>query len=266
VEVARTAVATSRAHRDYSQARRQGGVGNALDLLRAEQQLATSESQLEVALTTLVRAREALGLATGEEGPLEAAADPQLPVGAADEAAVVGRSDVVAARQRLDGARRVARDTWAEYLPLLLGVVQPFVQDPSTATSPGHGWQAQLVLSVPLFEGGLRGAERTQRDAIADRAQVDVDATLRQARSDVRASADEVVRADAALAAATRAAESARRALELAQQAYAAGATSNIEVVDAEQRWRDAAFAAVAAEDAVRQARLDLLAATGRFP
>ena len=48
--------------------------------------------------------------------------------------------------------------------------------------------------------------------------------------------------------------------------AYQAGATGNLEVIDAERRARDADNAAVVAEDAVRQARLDLLAATGHFP
>jgi outer membrane protein TolC len=266
VEVARTSTDTARAHRDYSQARRQGGVGNQLDLLRAEQQLATSEAQLEAALDGLARSREALGLATGEEGPLDAAAEPALAGGVADEAAVVDRSDVRAARQRLENARHVARDTWVEYLPLLLGIAQPFAQDPASSTTPSTGWQAQLVLSLPLYEGGLRGGERRQRDALADRASVDVDATLRQARSEVRTAAQSVVQAEAALGSSRRASESARRALELAQQAYAAGATSNIDVVDAEQRARDAAFAVVASEDVLRQARLDLLAATGKFP
>jgi outer membrane protein TolC len=41
---------------------------------------------------------------------------------------------------------------------------------------------------------------------------------------------------------------------------------TNLEVIDAERRARDAALAAVIAEDAVRQNRLDLLAAAGRFP
>ena len=58
----------------------------------------------------------------------------------------------------------------------------------------------------------------------------------------------------------------AREALDLANRAYRAGATSNIEVIDAERRARDADTAAVIAEDNVRQARLDLLAAAGQFP
>jgi outer membrane protein TolC len=48
--------------------------------------------------------------------------------------------------------------------------------------------------------------------------------------------------------------------------AYHAGATTNIEVIDAERRARDADSAVIIAEDNVRQARLDLLVAAGQFP
>jgi outer membrane protein TolC len=48
--------------------------------------------------------------------------------------------------------------------------------------------------------------------------------------------------------------------------AYREGATNDLEVVDAERRARDADVAALSAEDTARQARIDLLAASGRFP
>jgi outer membrane protein TolC len=89
---------------------------------------------------------------------------------------------------------------------------------------------------------------------------------VRQARSDVRLAFESVKRAEASLAAAGNAARLAKSALELATLAYRAGATTNIEVVDAERRARDAETAAAVAEDNARQARVDLLAATGRFP
>ena len=45
-----------------------------------------------------------------------------------------------------------------------------------------------------------------------------------------------------------------------------AGANTNIEVIDAERTALDANTNAAVAEDAARQARFDLLAASGRFP
>ena len=43
-------------------------------------------------------------------------------------------------------------------------------------------------------------------------------------------------------------------------------ASTNLEVIDAERRARDAVVTAALSEDAARQARLDLLAASGSFP
>ncbi len=75
-----------------------------------------------------------------------------------------------------------------------------------------------------------------------------------------------MVHADKALTASRAAADLARRALELANVAYKAGATSNLEVIDASRESRAADTAAAQSEDLSRQARLDLLAASGRFP
>jgi outer membrane protein TolC len=54
--------------------------------------------------------------------------------------------------------------------------------------------------------------------------------------------------------------------LALVEQAYKTGTSTSLDVNDAQQRARDAETAAAVIEDAVRQARLDLLAATGYFP
>ena len=62
------------------------------------------------------------------------------------------------------------------------------------------------------------------------------------------------------------AAESAAEALRITEIAYRAGATSNIEVVQAQQSARSAEIEFAVAEDRLRQARLDLLFALGQFP
>ncbi len=99
-----------------------------------------------------------------------------------------------------------------------------------------------------------------------DEADANLEGTLRQARSDVRAAFEELKHADAALEASRRAAELATSALDLTEIAYRGGATTNIEVIDAERTARDAETAVAVAEDGARQARLDLLSATGLFP
>ena len=62
-----------------------------------------------------------------------------------------------------------------------------------------------------------------------------------------------------------QAADSAAEALRITEIAYRAGATSNIEVVQAQQAARNTAIVLAVAEDRLRQSRLDLLVALGLF-
>lgn len=271
IEVSRRAVATAAAHYDYAHTRRQGGVGNALDEARADQQLATAQAQLEGALAGLTRAQEALGVATGAPGPLDARGEPDLTGGPASpdegvKAAEDARADVLLSRRRLDAAHRVARDTWADWLPTVSFNGQLYRQSPATSQTPDHGWQVQLLLSLPLFEGGLRVGQARERGALEAEARSQLDATLLQARADVRTAFANLQHAVASLDLNRRAAQQANSALGIVQQAFKAGATTSLDVTDAERTARDADSAAVIAEDSVRQSRLDLLAATGRFP
>ena len=82
----------------------------------------------------------------------------------------------------------------------------------------------------------------------------------------MRAAIESVRLADEGLASARDAANLAGEAQRLANLAYRAGATTNLELIDAERRARDADTAAEQAADTARQARLDLLIASGRFP
>jgi outer membrane protein TolC len=259
---------TARAHEEFSKSRLAGGVGNRLDAVRAAQERASSETRVQNQTLALTRSQEALGILLGEEGPIDAAdaglAPPPTLAAALGEAE--RRSDVIASKERVESARKSVRDSYAEYLPILTANAQPFYQNPATLTLPTTGWQAQLLLTLPIFDGGNRYGLKHERDAVYDQAKTRLEAAVRQARSEVRVAFEAVQRADEALAQAREAAKLAQEALELSQLAYRAGATSNIEVVDAERRARDAATESAVAEDAARQARLDLLSAAGRFP
>ena len=159
--------------------------------MRAAQELATDESQLSAALAALDRSREALGVLVGEEGPVEVEQQVTLPAPPAPDDALreaeEKRADVRAQKLRTEAARRVLRDSWADYMPLLSAVLQPFYQTPATVTVPQTGWQAQLVLTLPIFDGGARYGLRRERSALHAEAQADLENLLRQARSDVRA-------------------------------------------------------------------------------
>lgn len=269
LEVSDNARVTAQAHFEYSRIRHEGGLGNRVDLVRAEQELATDEGIVESARTALVKAREALGLLVGTQTAIDATepslgAPPPLPQALSE--AETRRTDTRLLKDRLHAAEHSEKLNWAAYVPFLTAVAQPFYQNPPTLTYPLTGWQAELLLTVPLYDGGLRYGQQDERAALSMEARANLEGGLRQTRSEVRAAFDTAMRAESGLASAQRAARLAAQALELATVAYRAGQTSNLEMIDAERRSRDAAIQAAIAEDSLRQARLDLLAASGRFP
>jgi outer membrane protein TolC len=264
-----TAIANAKDHATYAHTRLMGGIGRSIDDVRAQQDLATLLVQRQTFLTGLARAREALGVLVGGAEPVDAietldlGAMPSL--ASALEEAGTRRSDITSERAKVTAATNLRQNVWAYYSPYLAAVGQPFAQS-GQAILPTWGWQAELLLTLPLYDGGTRGGLKRERDDELVEARTNLDATLRQARSEVRLSFESMLRADQALAAARDAATLAKQAYELAVVAYKAGATTNIEVLDAARQARDADSAAAAASDIARRARLDLLVASGRFP
>jgi outer membrane protein TolC len=270
VEVSRRARVTAEAHYSFAHQRFAGGYGNRVDEVRAAEEVASDQAQLEAAEAQLTRLRESLGVLLAVDCPIDATDEVALPAPPtlADAAAgsQLDRADVRLLRGQLAVAERLRKDGWTDYLPTMLGTFAPFIQDPPTLTLPQAGWQAQLSLSWTLYDGGLRYGLQKERRAVTEEARLNLENGLRQATSQVRAADDEVKRSNSALAAARAAARLAGEALQLTNLGYQAGAQTNIEVIDAERRARDADTAVTVAEDAWRQALLDLLIAAGRFP
>jgi outer membrane protein TolC len=269
LEVVARARETSRAHYDYAHTRLQAGLGNGVDDARAEQELRTDEAQVKNAETALVRAQSALATLLSEEDLVDAADDVALGTAptadAAIEAARDHRTDVRALQAHLTATAHLRRDEWVYYAPSLLAQAQAF-KETATPLQPGSGWQASLVLSIPFYDGGLRYGVQKERAAVDEEARVQLESSLRQVSVDVRTAFKVVANSDESLRSARQAAAAATIAAQLADKSYRAGASTNIEVVDAERQARDADSAVALAEDAARQARLDLLVATGAFP
>jgi len=160
---------SAKAHLDDAQARYDVGSGNRLDVVRAAQEVSADESQLAQAESGLTRAREALGVLVAADGPLEVEEEIQLPAPQVQEQALQDaeekRPDVRASLLRTQSARGVLNDSWTDYMPLLSAVVQPFYNSAPTISQPESGWAAQLVLSVPFYDGGARYGVRRVRSA-----------------------------------------------------------------------------------------------------
>ncbi len=267
VTVAEDALKTAGEHRAFAADRLAAGSGSEADQLRTEQEVATCEGQLANARGSLARAQEALTMLVGATETVDAVEPPTLPEPTSNgEPGVAARTDLVAAATRIKTSERATSEDWSDYVPLLNLIAQPFFQAPPSVTQPIVGWQAQLVLSMPLWDSGLRKAQQAERAAALEQARAQLAVLERQATGDLRAALAQLKQADEVNAASRRSAAIARRMRELSEKAFQIGATTSMELVDADQRLRQAESAVVIAEDQVRQARLELLVASGRFP
>ncbi|MGE0446535.1 MAG: TolC family protein [Vicinamibacterales bacterium] len=260
------------AHFQYADQRLQGGLGSRLNMLRAQQELSAVEARVEDAQLAIRRAQEALGVLVAATGPVDAATEPEFDVSSelteagTEQTLATGRVDLRLALARQAAAARVLNDTWREYLPSVTALFQPQVLAPSGLFAQSRSWRASVVFSVPVFEFGQRAGLKRERQALLTTVQSEREAVERQASAEIRTAREAVRLTERALERARAAAAQAEEVLQITDVAFRAGATTNIEVVDAQRRARDAETTAAIAEDAVRRARLDLLVATGRFP
>lgn len=259
---------TARAHFEYARQRFEGGLGSRLNMLRAQQEVSSDEANAEAARLAVRRAQEALGVLMAADGPVDAAGEPvfEVPPDAAEREWLLKRPDVLFVAARQSAAERVVRDSWRDHLPSVTGLFDPQYLAPSNFFQPSRSWTARVLFTVPLFDAGQRRGLALERQSQLDLVRAERANVERQARSEVRIAWEAVRSTGRALASARAAAEQAVEVVRITDLAFRAGATTNIEVIDAQRRARDAETVAAIAEDAMRRARLELLVATGRFP
>jgi outer membrane protein TolC len=145
-------------------------------------------------------------------------------------------------------------------------VFGPQLLTPSGIFQPSRTWSLSVQLSQPIYEGGQRRGLRHQREALFQASTLSLEQAQIDARSEARMARAAVEARERALARARDAAAAANEVLKITIIAFEAGSTTNLEVIDAQRSARDVEAAVAIAEDSVRQARLDLLVALGRFP
>jgi outer membrane protein TolC len=123
-----------------------------------------------------------------------------------------------------------------------------------------------VSFDVPIFDGGSRSATKRLREADLETARVQLTDVELRARAELRTAQAAVDSSQRAVTQARLASQHAAEVLKITDVAFRAGATTNLELIDAQRESRDRDTAAAIAEDRMRQARLDLLVALGRFP
>ena len=223
LEISQRAVETSEKQLRFVTERQQGGVGSRLEVVRAERELRGNEATLAVRRSALRTAQENLGVVTFLDGPADAvgAVEAQsLPSVAEALDTVRDRPDLVALRKRAHVAERRVRDGWLDYLPTLNAQGQAWYQNPPTVNFPEFGWQAQVTMVIPFYDGGKRYGDRHQREAD----QLELGSSAREAalraEADIRSTATEVDRRQEALERARESRDLASESLDLARRAF----------------------------------------------
>jgi len=271
VELNERARDNARDHFEYAQQRYEAGLGSRLNALRAQQELSSDEARVEEARLAVRRAQEALGVLVAADGPVDAAAEPvfevspELLTGPEGEA-IASRSDIRLVASQVAAAERALRDSWREYLPSVTSLFAPQVLTPSGLFSPSRSWSFSVLAAVPIWDGGDRRGRKRERQAEVDFARAEAVGVELQATSEVRVAREAVQSMERALASARAAAQQAAEVVRITDIAFRAGANTNIEVIDAQRRARDAETGVAIAEHVLRRARLELLVATGQFP
>ena len=272
VEVGLRARETALAHLDYAQRRLAAGAGTRLNELRAGQEVSTIEARVENAQLGVRRAQEALGVLMVANGPVDAAGEPVFDVSSQlgtidlELAWMAARPDIrlFAATER--AADRVWRDSSKDFFPTGAISFDPQALAPAGAFNSARSWRFVVSFSQPIFDGGQRRGLKRFREAAFNASRLALQGLQIQVRSEVRLAQETVRSSERALASLRSAAEQANGVLSIVNIAFEAGATTNLEVIDAQRQARDADSNAAVAEDVVRRARLDLLTALGRFP
>jgi outer membrane protein TolC len=254
----------ARAHFMFASQRFQGGIGSRLNALRAEQEMLSDETRVEEALLLIQLAQEALGVLVGANGPVDAVDYPVFEI--PDELGqLTNRTDIQLVMERERAAQRVYSDSWKDRLPSLNSVFTPSVLEPPGVFAKTFSWRAEVLFAMPLFDGGLRSGQAAQRLADLNVIKFERANLERQGASEIRTARDAVASTTRAFTSAQLATDRANQVVQITDVAFREGASTNIEVLDAQRQARDVETQAAIAEDALKRAQLDLLVALGRF-
>jgi outer membrane protein TolC len=268
VEVETRALENAKEHLAYAQRRLEAGAGSRLNMLRAAQSASEEEARLEAARFAVRRSQEALAVLLAEDGPVDAGGEPvfEVPVTIDDAAWMDRRPDLRTQGTIVRSAERVLKDSWKDVAPYATASFDPQYVTPTGIFAPSRSWRLSISVTQPIYLGGAQRAATREREVALEAVKIDLTALQIQARSEVRLAQEAVASRERALASTRRSAEQADEVLRITTSAFEVGATTNIEVIDAQRSARDAETSVALAQFAVQQARLDLLVALGRFP
>jgi outer membrane protein TolC len=246
-EVSRISLESALSTLDLSKRRAALGAASNIDVLRIEQEVSLSRSQVVSANDGVLRARENLGAALGSPEPW--GVTPAIRVDAlADDAKstcrpadVLTRADVRAAQAQVGVSQRNESSVSRTYWPTIDAVSSLTYWSPVSAINNEHvTWSVGGVLNWTLYDGGLRYAQREQRTAETRVFNEQLNEAKRRARFEVTQAFRSVRSSEATLAVAAKTRELAAETARLTKVSYVNGSATSFDLVDTARRLREA--------------------------
>lgn len=220
-----------------------GGIVSGLDVARAQTQLSTVKSQWSQTEAQREQMQDAIAVLVGESAasfnlPAQTTAIPlpRIPL-AVPSTLLQRRPDIAAAERRAAEANAEIGVARSAYFPSLTLAAQGGFLSRRYAdllTAPNHVWALGPSLLFDLFDGGLRKAKVAAAKAAANEAGAKYRGVVLAAFQQVQDNLALLDRLGAAMVDQQAAATAAQRALDLAMKQYKAGATSYLDVVQAQ--------------------------------
>lgn len=223
------------------------GSGTGLDVVRARQDVETARATLVTGDEQLRQAREALGLALGFSE--QAGVPPNVDLNGLEKAAqtsckpakdVDTRADIAALHQRVEVAHRGITDVKYQFVPTLdlRSAVQTSSQQ--NLVSPAATWNIAAVLTVPIWDGGVRYGNLRDAKAQETIALQNLEAARRKATVEVTQARRAVSVAEDSRRVAASARDLAAETDRLTRTSYLEGRGTSLELVTAAQALRQA--------------------------
>jgi outer membrane protein TolC len=265
--------------RDFAQtnlddvsARFEAGLVSSNDVTRADLELATAVRELAQAKGDVDASRVELEtlLKTDISGPLappvallDAADNPPPARGTAIADAQARRSDIAARRARVEALRAFADEPNARFFPSVLFTAQTRNVNDGRITNRNNEGFMGVSFAWPVFDAGLRGADRAERTANVRGAELQLEFELRDVERQMRGAAVQLTTEQASLREAIAAVRAARKNTDETSILYREGLASALELADATQQLFEAEVAEVTARYRMAVAFLSLREASG---
>jgi outer membrane protein TolC len=250
--------------------RRQAALGTAtrLDVLRVEQDTATTRSTLVGGDESLRQARESLGLALGASKAC--GVSPSISLVEVETSmreicatkTVENRSDIRQAMNDAEVAARGVTDAWLAFSPTATLSTTAGAANQTSLVSGGAGtWSVQALLTIPLWDGGARYGGQRIAHATAKESKLRLESALRVATISVAQALRSVLVAEQSRVVSESLRDLAREIARLSQRSFEMGTGTSFDLVDTAQKARAAEVDLAVKEFTVVQAKLGALLA-----